>query len=151
MNTILVDIMEKSLLVTLVIGTLLTLRHMFDEEEFSLSDAIKDLVTASIAFGIFFFVGKTEIDLVDVFVAIGGGLMVGFITSAAVKMIYKKPQWITKGSAVFLVVWLLVFTLSQISEQIFEQVEWWWVFLAIFALSVNAGGLANLLMRQKKL
>lgn len=147
----LLEILEKALLVTLVVATMLIVIHMFDEEEFSPVDALKDVVTAAIAFALFFWVSGNTITLWQAVLALGGGMVVGLLVSFPVKLQRKKLQWHSKGSLLFLGVWAVVFTLSQVSEIVFVEVSWWWLALALFGLAMNVGGVVGLWMRQKML
>ncbi len=149
-STLLVDIIGVAVTVSLVGATIGSLCTMFDEEEFDLRDNFKDILMSALAFVIFFTISGETINFLHAIAAGGAGLIIGYLTTFPVKLYRQKISWYTRGTMIFLAVWSLIFTISQLSEYFFDDLlPWWWLSLAVFSLSAMMGSLAHLFQRQR--
>lgn len=152
-NTFYLPLIFKALeIISLVffgLATLLAIRDIFAEEELNLHDSIKEIIASLLAFVIFFSLSNQVVNTSYVIQAFSTGVAIGFVTSFFIKLGFKKSQWLTKGSLVFLIIWVVILILSEISEQIFENIEWWWILLAVFGISMMIGEVINIVLRKK--
>lgn len=139
---------ETIALFVFALATLIALKNIFAEEEISIYELIKEIIYSSLTFVIFFSLSDHTIPFNQVVKAFIIGVSAGFMISFVVKLFFQKTLWLVKGSFIFLLIWAITLIASEISEQIFESIEWWWIVLAVFSISMMIGETVNIALRQ---